>query len=171
MSGIMTRSPVVLLAVLSLALSPAVAEAAEHSIIREPGDHPSYIFEAEPHLLVGFGGPFEDNGTFGIGFRGTIHIANGFVSSINDSVGVGFGLDLATNGHVLIPVVMQWNFWLSTHWSVFGEPGFAFGSNDHQGTFLWPAFFAGGRFHFTDRIALTMRLGYPDFSLGVSFLL
>jgi hypothetical protein len=66
---------------------------------------------------------------------------------------------------------MQWNFWLSTHWSVFGEPGLAFGSDNGRGTFLWPAFYAGGRYHFTDRIALTMRLGYPDFSLGVSFLL
>ena len=28
----------------------------------------------------------------------------------------------------------------------------------------------GGRFHFNDSVALTMRLGYPAFSLGVSFL-
>ncbi|HTB72126.1 MAG TPA: hypothetical protein VK762_02725, partial [Polyangiaceae bacterium] len=70
----------------------------------------------------------------------------------------------------LVPIVMQWNFWLSTHWSVFGEPGLAFGSGDRS-TIVWPVFYAGGRFHFTDRVALTMRLGYPDFSLGVSFLL
>lgn len=31
--------------------------------------------------------------------------------------------------------------------------------------------YAGGRYHFTDDIALTMRIGYPTFSLGVSFLL
>ena len=111
-------------------LSPAVARADEHSIIRSPGDHPAYIFEAEPHVLVGFAGPFDNDGNFGVGFRGTVHIANGFVPSINDSVGVGFGFDVGTNGHVLVPVVMQWNFWLSTHWSVFGEPGFAFGSGD-----------------------------------------
>jgi hypothetical protein len=149
--------------------APGVAEADEHSIIKSPGDHPAYIFEAEPHLLIGYSGPFDSDGNFGVGFRGTVHIANGFVSSINDSVGVGFGLDFSTNGHVLVPVVMQWNFWLSTHWSVFGEPGLALGSGDR--TVLWPAFYVGGRFHFTDRIALTMRLGYPDFSLGVSFLL
>jgi hypothetical protein len=157
------------LAVFAAALSPALAKADEHSIIRSPGDHPPYIFEAEPHLLVGYSGPFDDGGNFGVGFRGTVHIANGFVPSINDSVGVGFGIDIATNGHVLIPIVMQWNFWLSTHWSVFGEPGFAIGSGDR--TVLWPSFYAGGRFHFTDRIALTMRVGYPDFSLGVSFFL
>jgi hypothetical protein len=30
---------------------------------------------------------------------------------------------------------------------------------------------AGGRYHFTDKIALTMRAGYPAFSIGVSFFL
>ena len=163
------RRVLVGLVVLAASLSPAVARADE-SIIRSPGDHPPYIFEAEPHLLVGYSGPFDSNGAFGVGFRGTVHIANGFVPSINDSVGVGFGFDLGTDGHVLIPIVMQWNFWLSKHWSVFGEPGFAFGSGD-RATVVWPAFYAGARFHFTDRITLTMRLGYPDFSLGVSFLL
>jgi hypothetical protein len=157
------------LVVIAAALSPGAAQADEHSIIRSPGDHPQYIFEAEPHLLVGYSGPFDSDGNFGIGFRGTVHIANGFVPSINDSVGVGFGFDIGTNGHVLVPVVMQWNFWLSTHWSVFGEPGIALGSGDR--TILWPSFYAGGRLHFTDRIALTLRLGYPDVSLGVSFLL
>jgi hypothetical protein len=53
---------------------------------------------------------------------------------------------------------------------VFGEPGLAFGSGGpYNGVF--PAFFAGGRFHFTDRIALTIRLGYPDVAVGVSFFL
>ena len=164
----MTRA-FVSVAVAVAVLSPAVARSDEHSIIRSPGDHPPYIFEAEPHLLVGYAGPFDSDGNFGFGFRGTVHIANGFVPSINDSVGVGFGFDIATSGHVLVPIVMQWNFWLSTHWSVFGEPGIALGSGERG--VVWPSFYAGGRFHFTDRIALTMRVGYPDFSIGVSFLL
>ncbi len=159
---------VVLMALVMVA--PARAHAAEHSIIRNPGDHPSYIFEAEPHLVVGFAGPFEPGGNVGLGFRGTFHIADGFVKSINDSVGVGVGLDLATDGRVLVPVVMQWNFWLSTHWSVFGEPGIALGSGPPR-DFLWPVFFAGGRLHFTERIAMTFRIGYPEISIGVSFFL
>jgi hypothetical protein len=162
--------PVAVIAAAVVAFAPSVANADEHSIIKSPGDHPAYIFEAEPHLLVGFAGPFDSGGNFGVGFRGAVHITNGFVPSINDSVAIGFGLDIATDGHVLVPIVMQWNFWLSTHWSVFGEPGLAFGSGDRS-TIVWPVFYAGGRFHFTDRVALTMRLGYPDFSLGVSFLL
>ena len=36
---------------------------------------------------------------------------------------------------------------------------------------LAPMFDIGGRWHFTRPVALTFRLGYPIFSLGVSFLL
>lgn len=166
----MLRVSVLALLVTSLILlSEEGASAAEHSIIRSPGDHPSYVFEAEPHLLLGYAGPFEQDGSPGLGFRGTFHITDGFIKGINNSVGVGVGIDVGTDGRVLLPVVMQWNFWLSTHWSVFGEPGLAIGSGPR--TNLWPAFYAGGRFHFTDRIALTLRIGYPDISVGVSFLL
>jgi hypothetical protein len=31
--------------------------------------------------------------------------------------------------------------------------------------------FVGGRYNFTDRIALTMRVGYPEFSVGLSIFL
>jgi hypothetical protein len=149
----------------------ARGRAAEHSAIRDVGDHPSYIFEAEPHFLIGFAGPFADHDNFGLGFRGTFHIANGFVSSINDTVGVGVGFDFAPGaGDVYVPIVLQWNFWLSTHWSVFGEPGIAFGSG-HGDQNVFPALFVGGRYNFTDRIALTMRVGYPEFSIGLSIFL
>ena len=67
---------------------------------------------------------------------------------------------------------MQWNFWISRQWSVFGEPGFALGlispGDDRFQPFV---FYGGGRWLFTDRAALTMRVGYPAFSVGVSFLL
>jgi hypothetical protein len=158
--------------VAALAATPGLARAQEQSIIRSPGDHPAYIFEAEPHILVGFAGPFDDDGRadahFAVGFRGAVHIYNGFIPSINDSVAVGFGFDIATNGRVFVPIVLQWNFWLSTHWSVFGEPGIAFSTGDEV---VYPTFFAGGRFHITDRIAITARVGYPELALGVSFLL
>jgi len=158
------------MAAAAILLSPAAAGAQEHSIIRNPGDHTSYFFEAEPHGIFGFPGPHDNDTPFGVGFRGTFNIANGFVPSINDSVGVGVGFDIGTDGHFYLPIVMQWNFWLSTHWSVFGEPGIAIVSeNPYSG--VVPAFFAGGRFHFTDRIALTIRVGYPDVSVGVSFFL
>src|SRR6185503_6138892 len=107
-------------------VAPGTARA-EESIIKRPGDHPHYAFEAEPHGLVGFAGPFKDKGKghLGAGFRGTIVIVNnGFIRSINNSVGITFGADLFFGEETLfVPVAMQWNFWLSTHWSVFGEPG------------------------------------------------
>lgn len=167
--------PQALLCLASAALATALVElparAAERSTIRLFGDHPRYVFEAEPHLVVGWGGPFFPNGVPGVGFRGTFHVADGFVKSIDDSVGVGFGVDVTTSGRVVVPVVLQWNFWLSTHWSVFGEPGLAIGGGGPGGATVGPAFFAGGRFHFTDRVALTLRVGYPELSVGVSFLL
>lgn len=165
----MIRAKAALPLLAAFVLSPALARADERSTIHAPGNHTRYIFEAEPHLLLGYAGPYQDGGNPGIGFRGTVHIVDGFVPSINDSVGVGFGFDIGTHGRVLVPLVLQWNFWLSQHWSVFGEPGVAIGSGTD--TVLWPAFFAGGRFLFTDRIALTMRIGYPEVSVGVSFLL
>ena len=122
----------ILVAPAIVTLTPGGAAADERSIIRNPGDHPKYVFEAEPHLLLGYAGPFEPDGSPGVGFRGTVNITDGFVKTINNSVGIGFGLDIGTNGNILVPIVMQWNFWLSTHWSVFGEPGFAVGIGTAQ---------------------------------------
>jgi hypothetical protein len=153
----------VLLPGVLLAASPAFAD---QSTIKLPGAHPDYAFEAEPHLLVA---PFDEFRP-GVGFRGTIELVdNGFVSSINNTVGLGFGADYSRD-HFRVPVVMQWNFWLSRNWSVFGEPG---GLIDFGGdrTRAYPAFYAGGRFHFTDSVTLTMRVGHPTASVGVSFLL
>src|SRR5687768_12541502 len=83
-------------------------------IIKNPGDHPDYVFEVEPHALLGYAGPFEKGKSdFGAGFRGTlILLNNGFIPSINNSVGIGFGADIFfKHGTFFIPVVMQWNFW------------------------------------------------------------
>ncbi len=139
---------------------------ADQSTIKQPGAHPAYTFEAEPHLLLA---PF-DHFRPGVGFRGTIELVdNGFVSSINNTVGIGFGADWSRD-HFRVPVVMQWNFWLSRNWSVFGEPGGLVDFGEDR-TRVHPAFYAGGRFHFTDRVTLTMRVGHPTASVGVSFLL
>jgi hypothetical protein len=171
-SRFLVLAPCVVVAFLTL-LGEGVCRAQERSIIRQPGDHPHYIFEAEPHGVIGFGDPFFPYVTPGLGFRGTFHIADGFVKTINDSVGIGFGIDVTTSGNVVVPVVMQWNFWLSTHWSVFGEPGLAIGGGPRVNpeSPIWPAIFFGGRYHFNDRIALTMRIGFPTASVGVSFFL
>lgn len=149
--------------------------ASAQSTIKQPGRHPDYTFEAEPHLILGFDPPGRAKGSgFGPGFRGTIELVdNGFVKSINNTVGIGFGADFLTfgkrTGAVWVPVVMQWNFWLTRSWSVFGEPGGGFWLGNAKGA--RPAFYAGGRYHFSDTLALTLRAGYPSISVGVSFVL
>ncbi len=73
--------------------------------------------------------------------------------------------------YVFVPVVMQWNFWLARRWSVFGEPGLSVYWSDVGGAGVAPVVDVGGRFHVTERVTLTLRLGYPVVTLGVSFLL
>lgn len=182
--------------------SPARAE----SVIKNPGDHPDYHVELEPHGIFGWEHLYAGTG-FGLGGRVSIPIVdNGFVKTINNSVAISFGMDwlrysgcyysVARNrvtydygcgaSYFLFPVTMQWNFWLTTHWSVFGEPGFYIyhGVYDNYcdpalgpacsyptATGIDFAFFAGARYHFTEKVALTMRIGWPYLSVGVSFLL
>jgi hypothetical protein len=193
-----------LLATLSLGAAAWTRNAAADTlIINRPGYHQRYNFEAEPHLLLGFiDPPGAAHGTgLGVGFRGTVQVLeNGFVPKINNSIGIGFGLDVVHYGYGgaycadptpagcrryddaravdswWLPVVMQWNFWLSRNWSVFGEPGMALRYETNVGGLhqLRPEFlqfYLGGRYHFADTVTLTMRVGYPTFSVGVSFLL
>jgi hypothetical protein len=164
--------------------------------IRHPGDHPSYAVEIEPHLVLGWEGVYGNDG-FGAGARFSIPIVhNGFVSSINNSVAISFGADLVHSewcwygnnnagcsaNYLDFPVAMQWNFFVAQRWSVFGEPGLLLyhrflndcpNGNNCPGhptvTGLEPAIFLGGRYHFSDGVSLTMRIGFPTFSIGVSF--
>jgi hypothetical protein len=161
--------------------------------IKRPGDHPAYSVEAEPHLVLGWDDVYASDG-FGVGGRFSIPIVdNGFVPSINNSVAIGFGLDLlhydscwynadCSANYIHIPVVMQWNFYVSQHWSVFGEPGLVifhgfFDDCPFQNgcpgrpreTSVEPALYLGGRYHFSDRMSLTMRIGFPSISVGISF--
>lgn len=183
------------------------ARADEQLIIKHPGDHPVYSVEMEPHLA--FAAFLPHAGGYGVGLGGRFSIPivrNGFVSSINNSVAIGLGLDwIHYDGCIhdvlfsdncsnlntfVLPVVLQWNFFLSTHWSVFAEPGLDLYFRSYRGTCIardqrgvpystdcpgtvdFDPFilFLGGRYHFSETVALTMRIGYPYFSVGVSFM-
>jgi hypothetical protein len=163
-------------ALAALVLASETARA-DSSTIKRPGAHPDYVFEAEPHFLFGFVDPpgGKAGKGFGPGFRGTIELVdNGFVKTINNTVGLGFGIDWLAfpeknkKTSLFVPIVMQWNFWISRNWSVFGEPGGGFYLGNATG--VRPVFYGGARFHITDRFTLTLRAGYPTFSAGVSFL-
>lgn len=160
--------------------------------ITQPNDHPEYSFEAEPHLVLGWLDPpgEVDGDGYGLGFRGTFELVDpGFVKGINNTVGLGIGLDWVSYDHerchrrdgrdvcedddeayVWIPIVMQWNFYLHDAWSVFGEPGGAIRLDGPGDDYIDPfILYLGGRWHFADSMTLTMRAGYPAFSVGVSF--
>lgn len=190
-----------LLAGATIALITGIACGAQaQSIIKNAGDHPNYKVELEPHAVLGWGHLWHGNG-FGVGGRVGINVADrGFISSINNNVAISFGLDWlrysdcygyfgrferGCGASVLVfPVTMQWNFWLTPHWSVFAEPGLYVyhgiwddwcderlpGCAHPTHTDIDFAFYAGGRFHFNETVALTMRIGYPSASIGVSFL-
>jgi hypothetical protein len=87
--------------------------------------------------------------------------------------GTSICTDVTGNGgtynYVYVPVVMQWNFWFTRRWSAFGEPGVNIYYVGNHGLYVDPAIYAGGRFHLSDRAALTLRLGYPTVTFGVSF--
>jgi hypothetical protein len=178
------------LAALAVVARPARAD----DTIKHPGDHPAYNFEVEPHVLLGWDDVYASDG-FGVGARFSIPIVdNGFVPNINNSVAIGFGLDLlhydqcwyrgdCSANYIHIPVVLQWNFFVSSHWSVFGEPGLVIFHGffddcpaDVNGcpgrpreTSVEPALYLGGRYYFNDRMTLTMRVGFPSISVGISF--
>ena len=185
----------------------AAGAARAQSTIKSPGQHPHYSFEAEPHVLVGLLDPpgFGAGTGLGVGFRGTFNVApEGFLPKLNDSVGIGVGLDylrydgwqgrrggcerfvsapsgapvcvettgnLSRASYFYVPAVMQWSFWLHRRWSVFGEPGVALYVEDGNLEFTPFVLYLGGRYHFSDTVTLTLRVGYPTFSLGLSVLL
>ncbi len=79
------------------------------------------------------------------------------------------------SSYVLLPVMFQWNFFLTDAWSVFGEPGLGtylqLRERDGTSAFgFYPVFMAGGRYHFSKHATLTMRAGYPHLTVGLSFL-
>ncbi len=131
--------------VLGMLAAPALACA--QSEIKQPGNHPTYAAELEPHLIVEWDQYTAcANDSFGPGFRAAIpFLDNGPIPKINNNMAIGFGLDWAHSGANnacgayrynggyygngftadvwSIPVVVQWNFFLLRKISVFGEGG------------------------------------------------
>jgi hypothetical protein len=170
----------------------AAGEAQAEAIIKQPNNHPTYSVELEPHLLLGWGFHLNRHdflptdqqldGPFGVGpgLRVSIPLLdNGFVSSINNNVAIGVGADFgyydhASAGVLWLPVVLQWNFYLTDVITVFGEPGVALrytrwdNGTETDGQLVLQG---GAKFMFGKTTGLTVRIGVPYVSVGVSFLL
>ena len=189
----MTRS--LLIAALAFTLTSLVgAQARADDTIKHPGDHPKYSVEAEPHVLLGWDNIYASGG-YGVGGRFSIPVVdNGFVQSINNSVAISFGMDIThydacnfagigcSATYLFFPVAMQWNFFVGQRWSVFGEPGlFIFHGfvddctagakecNRPNVNGVRPGLSIGGRYHLSETVSLTLRIGWPAFTFGVSF--
>lgn len=121
-----------------------LAAASASAQIDRPGNHPNYAAEIEPHLVVQWDDePWWDDDGIGLGLRATIPIVqDGPVRTINNSLGIGFGLDWAhfddacwgpgprpnftddcSADDFWLPVVVQWNFFFSDLISAFPELG------------------------------------------------
>ncbi len=175
------------------------SSARAQSIIRQPNNHVTHV-EVEIHGNVGAvfwgtgrGGGWGNGLGLGPGFRvGIPLMRNGFVSSINNMVALSFGADLGfwwfnNQGYwypsLTIPVMLQWNFYFTPHWSLGAELGLApeiwFDNNYcvNNGCWfgplrIWPSTGVVARYHFGSGNfpTLTMRLGFPTgFAIGVSF--
>lgn len=129
--------------VLAVVAVSTLASAA-HAQIDRPGGHPHYVAELEPHLVVQWADePWWDDDGIGLGLRATIPVLqDGPVTTIDNSLGIGFGLDWAHFGDrcrpgprpdvddcsaedFWLPVVVQWNFFFSDLISAFPELGLA----------------------------------------------
>ena len=85
-----------------------------------------------------------------------------------------------------MPVVLQWNFYITDIITVYGEPGFAIRyahvsatlpyqnlPRDYSYGYTDPILVlsGGAKFMFGKTIGLNVRVGYPYFTVGASFLL
>ncbi len=199
-------------AIVSLVVFDTVS-AQGKTVIKNPGDHPETAFELEPHLILAWDDPAWANEGLGLGVRAGIPLMHqGPIKTINNNMAIGFGLDYVNydcetrwwwrgprervwrdgwdhdcSAHALVlPVVLQWNFYITDVITVFGEPGLAIRHAwlsaewdcnepalcefDDRDLDLLPVFEGGAKFMFSERIGFTARIGYPHLTAGVSFM-
>ncbi|MGC4065561.1 MAG: hypothetical protein QM784_13125, partial [Polyangiaceae bacterium] len=164
----------------TFALFPQNASAA--TIIKQPGNHPQYSWELEPHLAVDWDNHWYNDDGFRPGVHAAIPIMQqGPIPTINNNMAIKFGFDLIFHGgcdgryrdwgaydcsatSILLPIALQWNFYITDIITVFGEPGLAIrhmwweqnncpngapGCDwDGSDTYLLPYFGAGAKFMF-----------------------
>lgn len=116
-------------------------------------------------------------------------VHNGFLKKLNNAIYINFGVDFyfvnytgkSKDGYSAalgIPVTMHWEFYFTPTWSAFGEvgpniylgPGLFHGDAFKFSAAHWVSGGVGGRYWISDRFTLTLRLGNPYSSFGVSLM-
>lgn len=156
-------------------------------------DPTAYVMEIEPHLTFGPDNVYGNSG-FGAGVRLGLPLAVGHLGRLPQNLALNFGGDwihydncyygsFCSANYVLIPATAQWNVAVARPVSLFLEGGvFLYkgwfdpcnsgdvGCSEPSDFGLLPTLAVGGRIHVSDDVAVTLRLGYPTTTLGVSFL-
>ncbi len=152
-----------------------------------------YPVEIEPHFTFGAGDVYGVTG-FGGGLRIGVPLVGGHLGRVPDNLALSFGADIlhydncyfandCGANYLMVPVAAQWNLFVARRVSVFGEAGaflykgwFDECGPDNSGCSapsdfgVLPTIAVGARFHIGRFSALTLRVGYPTTTLGLSFL-
>jgi hypothetical protein len=156
----------------------------------------AYPVELEPHVSFG-ASDFHHSVGFGAGLRLGVPIARGYLGRAPQNIALGVGGDFLhfdncyygancdnayVANYIFVPATVQWNVAVARPLTLFLEGGAFFykGWVDHcapntaecntPDPGVLPTVAVGGRVHVTDDIALTLRLGYPTSTIGVSFM-
>jgi hypothetical protein len=173
--------------------TPALARADGEVTMEGLHEPTAYPFEIEPHLTFGADNVYGARG-FGAGLRVGIPVAVGHLGRLPQNLAVSFGGDIlqydscyygnyCSATYLAVPVALQWNVAVARPVSLFLEGGaFVYkGWFNHCGAGdvncdappdfgVLPTVAIGGRVHLGENVALTLRVGYPTTTLGVSFL-
>jgi hypothetical protein len=171
-----------LLSLAAVAITPSARAAEGHYEYRDGyRTQAVYPVELESHFAFGAENTYGQTG-FGAGLRLSVPVIAGGIGRAPYNVAVSFGGCGAD--YLMVPVAAQWNIFVARRLSVFAEGGvFLYkgffdgcGAGDGPGCSapsdfgLLPTIAIGGRFHASDDVALTLRVGYPTSTLGVSFM-
>ncbi len=163
---------------------------AETATALEPGTRVDAPFTGRRPFVLDIHGGFT---WWGLGIAtgarfGIPIVHNGFIGKLNNSFSINFGADfyyIRPGGRLKkkyypalgFPIAAHWEFYFTERWSAFGEVGlniFLHPNVFHDEKYAfypghWFLFAVGGRLHFNDVVAMTLRLGNPYISIGVSF--
>jgi hypothetical protein len=139
----------------------------------EPEIHQPYRLEVEAAVIGEVTNPpGGTNRGAGIGGRVAVPILPRLILGNRDNLAICAGADYSwtsADRHVWIPVVAQWNIWITSDFSARLEPGVALVVGN--GTYVRPAGYLGLRYRVYRHLYITGRVGVPDATIGASLFL